>query len=110
MNVPIAFASRTADINYSTTEQELSAIIWVTKYFSPYTRIYGIKIKIVTAHKPLKWLFNIKDPGSGLIRWRIELEDFYYEIVCEAGKINVNTDALSQIQIEQIIQKNDDHK
>lgn len=30
---------------------------------------------IVTGHKQLKWLFNCKDPGSRLVRWRLKLED-----------------------------------
>lgn len=96
-DLPIAYASRTlnkAETNYSTIERELLAIVWAVKDFSPY--LFGRKFKIVTDHKPLTWLFSIKDPGSRLVRWRLKLEEFDYEIVYKAGKMNTNADALSR--------------
>jgi hypothetical protein len=38
---------------------------------------------------------NIKDPGSQLLRWRIHLEEFDYEITYKRGSNNMNADALS---------------
>lgn len=61
----------------------------------------------MTDHKPLKWLFNIKDPGSRLMRWRLKLEEFEYEIVYKVEKTNVNTDALSRVPIQQVMQTDD---
>jgi len=94
---PIAYASRIlskAEQNYNTTEKELLAIVWAVKHFRPY--LYGTKFKIVTDHKPLIWLFNITDPGSRLIRWRLKLEEYDYKILHKAGKSNTNADALSR--------------
>ena len=94
---PIAYASRIlckAEQNYNTTEKELLAIVWAVKHFRPY--LYGVRFKIITDHKPLIWLFNVTDPGSRLIRWRLKLEEYDYEIVHKAGKNNVNADALSR--------------
>lgn len=96
-DLPIAFASRTlnkSEGNYSTTEKECLAIIFGTKVFRPY--LYGHKFKIVTDHKPLQWLFNCKDPGSKLVRWRLKLEEFDYEIEYKKGKLNCNADSLSR--------------
>lgn len=102
-DLPIAYASRTlnrAEGNYSTTEKELLAIVWSVKHFRPY--LYGRKFVIMTDHKPLTWLFNVKDPGSRLVRWRLTLEEYDYDIIYKPGKINHNADALSRISIPEI--------
>ena len=99
-DLPIAFASRTlcpAETKYSVIERELLAIVWSVKHFRPY--LYGRKFKLVTDHRPLTWLFSIKDPGSRLARWRLKLEEYDYEIQYKPGKINKNADALSRIKI-----------
>lgn len=97
-DLPISYASRTLnehEINYSVIEKELLAIVWATKYFRPY--LFGQKFKIVTDHKPLQWLFSLKEPNSKLVRWRLRLEEYDYEICYKKGKLNQNADALSRI-------------
>lgn len=99
-DLPIAFASRTlnkAEVNLSVTEKECLAIIFGTKVFRPY--LFGRRFTIVSDHKPLQWLFNIKDPSSKLVRWRLKLEEFDYEIVYKKGKTNCNADALSRYPV-----------
>jgi len=96
--LPVAYASRSlnrAETHYTTSEKELLAIVWVTKYFRPY--LYGRKFKIVSDHKRLVWVMNIKDPGSRLMRWRVHLAEYDYEIVQKRGFQNTNADALSRI-------------
>jgi len=53
-------------------------------------------ITIITDHRPLICLFNVTDPGSRLIRWRLKLEEYDFEIIHKAGKGNINADALSR--------------
>ena len=65
------------------------------KHFRPY--LYGRKFKVVSDHKPLTWIMSVKDPGSRLLRWRIQLEEYDYEDVYKPGKQNANADALSRI-------------
>ncbi|GBP15563.1 Retrovirus-related Pol polyprotein from transposon 17.6 [Eumeta japonica] len=96
---PICYASRTlssTETNYSTIEKELLAIVWATKYFRPY--LFGHKFKIVTDHRPLTWIMGLKEPNSKLVRWRLRLEEFDYEIVYKKGVQNSNADALSRIR------------
>jgi len=100
---PIAFASRTlneTETKYSTIEKELLAIVWAVKYFRPY--LYGTKFTIVTDHKPLIWLFSLKDPSSKLTRWRLKLEEYNFELIHKKGKLNANADALSRIQLNAV--------
>lgn len=97
-DLPISFASRTlnkCEQNYSTIEKELLAIIWAIKHFRPY--LYGHKFTIVSDHRPLVWLKNCKDQNSKLLRWRLLLEEYEYDIIYKPGKINKNADALSRI-------------
>ncbi|KAI5735703.1 hypothetical protein M8J77_021620 [Diaphorina citri] len=97
---PIAFASRTlndSERNYSTIEKELLGVVWAVKYFRPY--LFGRHYKIVTDHKPLQWLFSLKDPSSKLVRWRLKLEEFDYEVLYKKGSLNKNADALSRIEL-----------
>lgn len=108
-DMPIAYASRTLndhEINYSTTEKELLGIVWSVKYFRPY--IYGTNFKIRTDHRPLTWLMSLKDPNSKLMRWRIKLDEYNYEIEYKKGTLNSNADALSRIRPNfQIIKTNE---
>ena len=96
-NHPICYASRTlnpAEINYSTIEKELLAIVWSCKYFRPY--LFGRKFVIYTDHKPLQYLMSLKEPNSRLVRWKLKLEEFEYEIRYKKGKNNQAADALSR--------------
>lgn len=38
-----------------------------------------------------------------LIRWRLKLEEYDYEIICKKGKVNANVDALSKYPVEQAL-------
>ena len=96
-DLPIHFISRTlnkAEVNYTTTEKECLAIVWAIQQFRPY--LYGQKFIIKTDHRPLTWLFNVKDPGSRLIRWRLKLEEYDYKIIYKKGVDNVVADELSR--------------
>lgn len=97
---PVCYASRTlneSEINYSTIEKELLAIVWATKYFRPY--LFGRKFRIVTDHKPLQWVMNLKEPNSRLTRWKLKLSEYDFTVVYKKGQANTNADALSRVEI-----------
>lgn len=87
--LPIAFASKTftkGEANKSVIEQELTAIHWAINFFKPY--IYGTKFLIKSDHKPLTYLFAMKNPSSKLTRMRLDLEEFDFEIEYIKSKDN----------------------
>ena len=97
-DLPVAYAScslNSAVSHYTTSEKELLAIVWSTKYFSPY--LHGRKFRIISDHKPLVWIMNVKDLGSRLMRWKIQLAEYDYEIIHKSGSQNTNADAVSRI-------------
>ena len=96
-DLPISSASRTlqgAELNYSTIEKELLAIVFCVKHFRPY--LYGRKFTLVTDHRPLVWLHGLKDPASRLARWWIKLSEYEYDIAYKHARVNSNADALSR--------------
>jgi hypothetical protein len=97
---PIVYASHSfnkAEKNYTTVEKKLSAIVWGIEYLRPY--LYGRKFKVMSDHKPLTWIMSVKGTGSRLLRWRLQLEEYDYEIVYKPGLQNSNADALSRIGV-----------
>ena len=104
---PNCYVSRTLndhERNYSTIEKELLAIVWATQQLRPY--LFGRRFIIETDHRPLTWLFSIKDPYSKLVRWRLRLQEYDYEIMYKKGILNGNADALSRVEINLIDENN----
>lgn len=97
---PVAYASRSlnkAEKRYPIIEKELLAIVWAVKHFRPY--LYGRNFKIQTDHKPLIYLFGMRDPSSRLMKFRLILEEYDFVLEYLKGKNNAAADALSRLQI-----------
>lgn len=95
---PVAYASRTltkTEERYSAIEKELLAIVWATQYFRPY--LFGRKFTLYTDHQPLTYALNLKTPNTKLVKWRLQLLEYDFEIKHRPGKQNVVADALSRI-------------
>lgn len=100
-DLPIAYASKSftkGEANKSTIEQELIAIHFAIKHFRPY--IYGTQFLVKSDHRPLVYLFGLKDPSSKLTRLRLDLEEYDFIIQHIKGKDNVGADALSRMSID----------
>lgn len=105
--LPIAFASKAftkGESNKSTIEQELIAIHWAIMHFRPY--LYGRNFLVKTDHRPLVYLFSMKNPSSRLTRMRVDLEEFVFDVEYVQGKLNVGADALSRISMDSDILQN----
>jgi hypothetical protein len=97
----IYYASQTLNdvqLNYSTTEKELLAVVFALDKFRSY--LLGSKVIIYSDHAALKYLFSKKDAKSRLIRWILILQEFNIEIRDKKGSENVVADHLSRITVD----------
>jgi len=62
---------------------------------------FGRSFEILSDHKPLVWLNNIKEPNMKLQRWKIKLNEYDYQIKYLPGKENYVADALFRTKIEE---------
>lgn len=102
-NLPVAYFSRTfqkGERNKAIIEKELLAIYLSIMFFRPYE--YGTKFTVLSDHKPMIYLFSMKNPSSKLVRIRLELEEYDFEIVHIPGKENVCADTLSRIRLSDL--------
>ena len=100
----IYYASKTlndAQLNYSTTEKELLAVVFALDKFQSY--LIGSKMIVYTDHAALRYLFSKKDSKARLIRWILFLKEFDLEIRDKKGSENVIVDHLSRLIVESTI-------
>jgi hypothetical protein len=87
-------------LNYTTTEKELLAVVFAIKKFRSY--LVGTKVVVYTDHATLKYLYTKKDAKPRLIRWVLLLQEFDLEIRDKKVVENSVADHLSRLQIKQI--------
>lgn len=87
-------ALKGAELNWTTTEQEFYAVISTIKKFETYLR--GSKFHILTDHKALLFVQNMKLYNSRVTRWILFLEQFDYTVEHVAGRLNTAADVLSR--------------
>ncbi|KAJ9556565.1 hypothetical protein OSB04_011179 [Centaurea solstitialis] len=86
-----------AQMNYSTTEKELLAIVFDLEKFRSY--LVGSKVIIYFDHAALRHLLHKKDSKSRLIRWILLLQEFDLEIRDKSDSENSVADHLSRLEL-----------
>lgn len=102
-DLPIYYASKSfteSEQKKPIIELELLAIHFAITQFRPY--VYGTSFTVRSDHRPLVYLFNIKDPSSKLTRIRLDLSEYNFTVEYIKGKNNVGADALSRLSINKL--------
>ncbi|XP_052297041.1 uncharacterized protein LOC127902243 [Citrus sinensis] len=90
----IYYASKTLDsaqMNYSTTEKELLAVVFALNKFRSY--LLGSKSVVFTDHAAVRYLMSKQDAKPRLIRWILLLQEFDLTIKDKKGKMPLQWNA-----------------
>jgi hypothetical protein len=87
-----------AQLNYSTTEIELLAVVFALDKFHSY--LLGSKVIVYSDHSTMRHLLTKKENKPCLIRWILLSQEFDLEIRDKKGTKNVVADHLSRILLE----------
>lgn len=102
---PIGYWSRTLNVHektYSTTEKECLSVVWALLTLRPY--LLGEHFIVHFDHDCLRWLMNVTDPSRRLLRRRLRLSDFDFDVRYKKGTSNAVADALSRLNTKVIRQ------
>ena len=83
-----------AEINYTTTEKELLAVVYTVTKFRYY--LIGVRFEIITDHKGLTFLNSTLYHNSRLIRWSLLLQQYSFSVSYCRGVDNTVADFLSR--------------
>ncbi|GFU81642.1 retrovirus-related Pol polyprotein from transposon 17.6 [Trichonephila clavipes] len=99
-NSPKAFQSIAQDVHgdilHNGALVYIDDIILFTKTVDEHFELLGRKFKFFTDHKPLAGFLSNKNPSSKILRWKLTLEEFNYDIHYIRGSLNSVADHLSR--------------
>ena len=100
---PVAFFSRTLNgpkLKHSAIEKEAAAIVEAVRKWKHY--LTGKHFKLITDQKSVAYMFDTKHhskiKNDKVMRWRIELSMYNFDIIYRAGEENIPADALSRVK------------
>ena len=81
---------------YSAIEREALAVVESLKHYRPL--ILGFPVKVLSDHKPLKWLLGTKNPAGRVLRWQLLVGEYDIQLDYIKGKDNFVADTLSRLR------------
>lgn len=99
---PVAFFSRTlskSEQRHSSVEKEAYAIVEALRKWRHF--LIGRHFQLITDQRSVAFMFDNKSSSKikneKIMRWRLELSCYKYDIICRPGNKNIVADALSTI-------------
>ena len=95
---PVYFCSRMLNASERTkdiVELEALAIFWGIMRCKSF--LLGRHFKVISDHRPLQYLLNNENCSNKLARWRMQLQEFDFEVQHCKGKDNLAADCLSRL-------------
>ena len=93
---PVSYLSRKlrdCECNYSTVEKEALALVTAVRAFSPY--FGSASITVFTDHSPLRYIEVMRNHNAKLMRWSLEMQQYFLDVQHRPGKLNLLPDLLS---------------
>lgn len=95
---PVSFLSRVltdAEKRYDIVEKEALAVYWGIVRSRMF--LLGRKFKVISDHRPIQFLYNSDKVSPKVLRWRLALQEFVFQVVFCPGKENVVADCFSRV-------------
>lgn len=95
---PIYFCSRKLSLSEKRSdivEKEALAIYWGIKRLKSF--LLGRRFTVLSDHKPLQFIFNNEKCGPKVLRWKLQLQEFDFEVRHCSGRDNVVADSFTRI-------------
>ena len=99
-NQPVQFCSRKltpTETRYDIVEKEALAIYWCVQRCRNF--LLGRHFVVYSDHQPLRFLFNNEKASNKVLRWRLALSEYDFEVKYLNGGNNVVADCLSRVFI-----------
>jgi hypothetical protein len=80
--------------NYPSYKGEVLALAWADHSFRQH--LHGTHFRLVTDHRPLKWLMDAHDLNGQYAQWQMMLQEYDFTIAHRAGVNHANADVMSR--------------
>lgn len=105
----VSYASRTltpVERRYPVTDTEQLAVVFAVEKWRHF--LTTLPFRVFTDHRPLAGELRKRSQSSRLMRYKLRLSEFNFEVIYKKGKENTNADALSRLEEEGELEPQDE--